>query len=237
MKISELFFSLQGEGTYIGVPSIFIRTSGCNLKCYFCDTPYTSWWHESKSLEVEDIVTSVENTWGRVNHVVITGGEPMMQPAMAKLVKLLKENNHFITIETNGTIFKEDVRPDLFSISPKTSNSVPDEKNCPNGVKFKEKFKTLHLKNNSLKNLYKYVNCGTDYQVKFVVAKREDLVEVCKIVEEYNIPKEHVYLMPEGITKEDLTEKYQWVAGICKEHNFTFCPRLHIEIWGNQRGI
>jgi 7-carboxy-7-deazaguanine synthase len=134
MLICEIFYSLQGEGTYIGAPSIFIRTSGCTQKCCWCDTPYTSWWNEGNKVSIDEIYKTCINHSGYVKHIVITGGEPMIQKDLPELVNLLKKNKHFVTIETNGTIFNPDVKPDLFSISPKTSNSIPDKDNHPKDI-------------------------------------------------------------------------------------------------------
>src|SRR4051812_17971141 len=104
MKISELFFSLQGEGKLTGVPSVFIRASGCNLRCTWCDTPYASWAPEGDALSVPQILAEVGKS--PAAHVVLTGGEPMIMPDIAELCAALKEKNYHITIETAATIFE-----------------------------------------------------------------------------------------------------------------------------------
>ena len=128
MLISEIFYSIQGGGKYTGHPSVFIRTSGCNLRCSWCDTPYASWYPEGDQMTIQEIIDKIINEkWGDVRHVVITGGEPMIQKEMPQLVDRLKACGNFITIETAGTVWNEYVRPNLWSISPKGNNSIPDK--------------------------------------------------------------------------------------------------------------
>src|SRR5688500_13670441 len=124
LKIAELFYSLQGEGALLGVPSVFIRTSGCNLRCSWCDTPYTSWDPEGVDLTLDQILDQVR-AFGNCHHVVVTGGEPMIQPEVAALTGRLRDAGFHITIETAGTVAKP-VVCDLMSISPKLANSTPD---------------------------------------------------------------------------------------------------------------
>src|ERR1700674_3462346 len=100
MKISEIFYSIQGEGILAGVPSVFIRTSGCNLRCVWCDTPYTSWAPEGTDMSVANILSHVVAT-----HGVVTGGEPMIAPDIVALTEALRAANKHITIETAGTVF------------------------------------------------------------------------------------------------------------------------------------
>ena len=88
MRISETFYSLQGEGRLAGTPSVFIRTSGCNLRCVWCDTPYTSWRPEGPSWPIDRILRAVEKHPTR--HVVITGGEPLLAGEIEILTQELK---------------------------------------------------------------------------------------------------------------------------------------------------
>src|SRR5579862_6099350 len=124
MKIAEIFYSIQGEGVLAGVPSVFVRTSGCNLRCVWCDTPYASWNPEGPVVSVEEIVSQVES-YG-CKHVVLTGGEPMLFEPVVELASTLKGLGHVITIETAGTIYR-DIECDLMSISPKLTNSIPPD--------------------------------------------------------------------------------------------------------------
>src|SRR5947208_1371630 len=89
VKIAEIFYSVQGEGSLVGVPSVFIRTSGCNLRCVWCDTPYTSWKPEGDELDVGEILSRVD-THRQARHVVVTGGEPMIAPQIVELTECLR---------------------------------------------------------------------------------------------------------------------------------------------------
>src|SRR5580765_8180777 len=122
MKVSELFFSIQGEGKLTGVPSVFVRASGCNLRCVWCDTPYASWDPEGDDVPVDEIVQRVAGFGAK--HIVVTGGEPMIMPDVESLCAALKSAGQHITIETAATVFKP-VQLDLASLSPKLSNSTP----------------------------------------------------------------------------------------------------------------
>jgi len=123
LRISEIFTSVQGEGQWIGVPSVFVRVSGCNLRCVWCDTPYASWHPEGPVREVDDVVAEVQAQG--VRHVVVTGGEPMLFEPTVDLVNALQAAGHVITIETAGTVDLP-LTPQLFSISPKLSHSAPE---------------------------------------------------------------------------------------------------------------
>src|SRR5438270_4808648 len=123
LRIAELFYSIQGEGSLVGVPSVFIRTTGCNLRCAWCDTPYTSWQPEGAELSLDQILDEVQAHPAR--HVVVTGGEPMIAPEIIPLTERLRQLGLHITIETAGTVWKP-VACDLMSISPKLANSTPE---------------------------------------------------------------------------------------------------------------
>ena len=122
MRIAEIFRSIQGEGSLTGTESVFVRASGCNLRCSFCDTPYASWSPEGEDLAVEEIVGRVAQFDCR--HVVLTGGEPMLFAESIPLCAELRRADRHITIETAGTLYLP-VECDLMSISPKLSNSNP----------------------------------------------------------------------------------------------------------------
>ncbi|HEY1182680.1 MAG TPA: 7-carboxy-7-deazaguanine synthase QueE [Bryobacteraceae bacterium] len=223
MKIAELFYSLQGEGSLVGVPSVFIRTSGCNLRCSWCDTPYTSWQPEGTELDLNRIVDEVRAHPAR--HVVITGGEPMIQPEMVPLTERLRALGMHITIETAGTVFQP-VACDLMSISPKLSNSTP-------GGSFAEPHDRLRIQPAVLRELM----ARYEYQLKFVVENPADVAEIRALLEALDAPRERVILMPEGTEHARLVERGQWLAEICKEEGLRFSPRLHIDLWGSRRGV
>src|SRR4051812_32354384 len=131
MKIAEIFYSIQGEGKLTGVPSVFVRVSGCNLRCVWCDTPYASWNPVGDDLSVATILQRIADIGPSANHAVLTGGEPMMFKEMAELIRSLKGLGKHITVETAGTLWLDGLPKaaiDLASISPKLANSVPLER-------------------------------------------------------------------------------------------------------------
>ena len=223
MKIAELFYSLQGEGSLIGTPSFFIRTSGCNLRCSWCDSPYTSWQPEGSEMSLDAIYMEVQRHPAR--HVVVTGGEPMIAPEMVALTERLRGLGMHITVETAGTVFKP-VACDLMSISPKLSNSTPEGP-------WAAQHERLRLQEDVLRKLMG----GYEYQLKFVIARPEDVAEVKSLAVALNAPAERIVLMAEGIDPVRLRERALWLAEICKEENFRFSPRLHVDLYGNRRGV
>ena len=227
MKISEIFYSIQGEGALVGVPSVFIRTSGCNLRCTWCDTPYASWHPEGEDLSIDEIAANPELS--RATHVVITGGEPMIAPELVRLTRILHDARLHITIETAGTVYAP-VECDLMSISPKLSNSVPHERE---GGKWAAQHDRLRYQPEVLKRL-------TDeyaYQLKFVVTSPGDLEEIAEIRNHLSAEPARIVLMPEGTTRELLRERGLWLAEVCKTRGYRYSPRLHIDLWGDRRGV
>jgi 7-carboxy-7-deazaguanine synthase len=227
MRIADLFFSIQGEGRLAGVPSAFVRTSGCNLRCSWCDSDYTSWHPEGETLAVPDVLARLEAFPTR--HVVVTGGEPMIAPAIEELCAGLRERGYHITIETAATVFKP-VECDLASLSPKLSNSTPYQRE---GGRFAERHERLRRQPEVIRAfLERY-----DYQLKFVIDRPADVAEVEALLEQLpGTDRTKVLLMPQGVAREELAERGRWVAEVCKAHGFRYCPRLHIELYGNRRG-
>ncbi len=224
MKIAEIFYSIQGEGTLVGTPSVFVRTSGCNLRCKWCDTPYTSWAPEGEERSVDSIVEEVDR-YG-ASHVVITGGEPMIAPGVEELTHRLTQH---ITIETAGTV-DQDVRCDLMSISPKLANSTPSN---GEGARWAAQHERTRYQPEVLKRLIQL----HPYQLKFVIADPGDLSEVQAIVDHIGAAKNRVVLMPEGVDPAVLAERGRWLSELAKQTGFRMSPRLHIELWGNRRGV
>lgn len=224
MKIAELFYSLQGEGSLVGMPSVFIRTSGCNLRCAWCDTPYTSWRPEGADLPLEQILDEVK-AHHPARHVVVTGGEPMIAPEIIPLTERLRRLGLHITIETAGTVFQP-VACDLMSISPKLANSTPEGN-------WAAQHERLRIRPDVLRKLM----TGYEYQLKFVIEKPEDLQEVRGLVASLSADTRRVILMPEGTDRDVLRERGAWLADIAKSEGFRFTPRLHVELWGNRQGV
>jgi 7-carboxy-7-deazaguanine synthase len=203
---------------------VFIRTSGCNLRCTWCDTPYTSWTPDGQDAGLEEILANVRQH--SASHVVVTGGEPMISPDVVELTQKLKELGHHITIETAGTVFKP-VVCDLMSISPKLANSTPQE----------NRWADQHERTRYQPQVLKELISRYEYQMKFVVNDREDVSEIRDIVEALGIDKQRVLLMPQGRNREELAARSEGVVKICTELGYRYCPRVHIEIWGNRRGV
>jgi len=222
LRIAEIFYSIQGEGSLVGVPSLFVRTSGCNLRCSWCDTPYTSWNPEGEDYTIERILAEVEACPAR--HVVVTGGEPMIAREIVDLTRRLREQGRHITIETAGTVYAP-VACDLMSISPKLANSTPE------GA-WAARHASLRIQPEVLKRLMAAYPC----QLKFVIARAEDMPEVRDLLRALDADPGKVILMPEGTSAEVLRERSVWLAEICKQESFRFSPRLHVDLYGNRRG-
>jgi 7-carboxy-7-deazaguanine synthase len=223
VKIAEIFYSIQGEGGLVGMPSIFVRTSGCNLRCRWCDTPYTSWNPEGEELSVDEILERVRAY--PASFAVVTGGEPMIAPGIGELTQRLRRAGLHITIETAGTVFTE-VACDLLSISPKLANSTPE------GV-FAAQHERLRIQPPTLTRLM----ATHDYQLKFVVASPEDIDEIRGLVKMLGAPRRNVILMPEGVDSATIHARSEWISELCKTEGYRFSPRLHVDLYGNRRGV
>ena len=244
MRIAEIFRSIQGEGFLTGTPSVFVRTSGCNLRCSYCDTPYASWSPEGDDLAVEEIVARVEQlalpppgpspatplaASGPIQHVVLTGGEPMLFAELIPLTAGLRRRGQHVTVETAGTLYLP-LECDLMSISPKLSNSTPSPQ-------ADARWQRRHELNRHAVEVIRRLVDEYQYQLKFVIDRPED----CREVEEYlvefpQIDRSRVMLMPQGTDPRQLAEKARWLEPYCAEHRLGYCPRRQIEWFGQQRG-
>jgi 7-carboxy-7-deazaguanine synthase len=228
VKLSELFYSIQGEGKLVGVPSVFVRASGCNLRCTWCDTPYASWEPEGKDVSIAEIVEHVAGFNAR--HAVLTGGEPMIMPEIVELCDALKTRGMHITMETAATVYKE-ARIDLASLSPKLSNSTPTERE---GGRFARAHEQLRV---NVPVIQRFIDASPEYQLKFVVSDEGDLAEIRTILQGLKgVRGEDVLLMPEGTDVRTLEDRAGWVSEVCKREGFRYCPRLHVALYGNRRG-
>lgn len=227
MKIAEIFRSRQGEGLLTGTESVFVRTSGCNLRCWFCDTPYTSWSPEGVDLSVEEILSRVGEH--DTPHVVITGGEPMLYAELVPLADALARAGRHITIETAGTLDLP-VACDLMSISPKLSNSTPSAAEHPRWSRRHEN--TRHAPRVIRRLVRDYA-----YQIKFVVDMLGDLDEIERYLAGFpQIDRGRVLLMPQGIDAEELATRGAWLEEYCHQSGLRYCPRKQIEWYGLARG-
>jgi 7-carboxy-7-deazaguanine synthase len=254
MRIAEIFYSIQGEGRLTGTRSAFVRASGCNLRCAYCDTPYASWMPEGEDLSVDEIAARVDEF--NCTHIVITGGEPMMYAELIPLCAALRRQvrqsvgrsgssnaplpdkpavaphggqTRHITIETAGTLYLP-VECDLMSISPKLSNSSPSADGDP-------RWTWRHELNRHAPEVIRRLVAEYDYQVKFVVGNFDDCSEAERFLADFpEIDRARAMLMPQGTDAADLAEKALWLEPYCREHALGFCPRRHIEWFGSRRG-
>jgi 7-carboxy-7-deazaguanine synthase len=254
IPISETFTSIQGEGKLTGVPSFFIRVSGCNLRCAWCDTPYASWDPRGSSMSVEDLV--VASRGSGVSHVVLTGGEPMIFPQVEALCAGLREAGLHITIETAGTVSRP-VACDLMSLSPKLANSTPPagDPRDPSGA-----WRSRHEQRRiDIEALQALIDAHAERQLKFVVAEPADLDEIDVLLGRLSaVAPADVMLMPEGVEPAatgalrvvaptpsqsesvpatlGTPARRGWVVGACISRGWRYCHRVHIDLFGNARG-
>jgi 7-carboxy-7-deazaguanine synthase len=227
MKISEIFYSIQGEGKLAGVPSAFMRTAGCNLRCAWCDSPYASWAPEGEDLSVSAILERLSDY--PTKYAVVTGGEPLIAPGVEDLTHRLKDAGYHVTIETAATVWK-DVACDLASISPKLGNSTPWERD---GGRFAEAHERDRINLDVIRRFMDF----PDYQLKFVVERPGDLAEIDELLARIGTYDPlNVLLMPQAVTVEEIAERSGWIIDLCKQRGFRYCPRLQISLYGNVRG-
>lgn len=226
IRIAETFHSIQGEGGLVGVPSFFIRTTGCNLRCDWCDTPYTSWQPEGDWQSIDALVAAVP---AAARHVVVTGGEPMLWQNLPRLTAALRATGRHVTIETAGTVFQS-LACDLMSISPKLASSDPGP-DRPEGVRADHAARRLAP--DVLTKLLTTYEC----QLKFVIAEPGDLAEIDRLMATLPpIAPTAILLMPLGTRAADVHERARWIAELCKARGWRYTPRLHIDLWGDTRG-
>lgn len=241
---AEIFHSIQGEGVSTGCPSVFVRASLCNLHCRWCDTDYTwnwegtPWQHENdadpsyRKFNREDYITElpVDAVVGKIvaipcKRVILTGGEPLLQDeAWQELMTALLETDvsyHF-ELETNGTLVpseKFDQLVNQYNVSPKLENSGNEQ--------------AKRRRSEALE----FFACSPKAWFKFVIASETDLVEIEEIIATHSLPADRILLMPEGRDEATLRDRRLWLADLCRENNYRFSDRLHIQLWGSKRGV
>ncbi|MEM6294379.1 MAG: 7-carboxy-7-deazaguanine synthase QueE [Myxococcota bacterium] len=231
LRIQERFVSVQGEGILAGVPSSFVRLSGCNLRCAWCDSPSSSWSPEGEQVTLDELLS-----WcgAGPRHVVITGGEPLMFPRVGPLTQALANAGHHITIETAGTVDQPDLRCDLASISPKLAHSTPRDR----APSLADRHERLRWQPHVVRGLMRF-----EHQLKFVVrahtddALEADVAELQTMLGELDVDDpQRVLLMPECIDPTQLQPRYRRIAALCLQHGYRLGPRLHITAFGHTPG-
>ncbi|MDB5391222.1 MAG: Radical domain protein [Planctomycetaceae bacterium] len=227
LRVAEVFQSIQGEGLFAGTRSVFMRTTGCNLRCWFCDTPYTSWEPEGQQRAWSDVLGEILTL--DCQHVVITGGEPFLQPDIVPLSAELKRAGKIITVETAGTVFRP-VTADLRSVSPKLSNSTP-------GVEHSARWARRHAERRINRTVLQQLTTEYRSQLKFVVDLPADVDEVESFIDlPPSLPRDQVWLMPQARTLDEVCAKAEWLEPLAQRKGFRYSSRLHIELYGNVRG-
>ena len=232
MRIAEIYASLQGEGLLAGTPSVFVRTSGCNLRCHWCDTPFTSWEPVGEQQTVAEVVAAVIGL--ECEHVVITGGEPLLLPEVAELCVALRGRGCHITIETAGTVFL-DASAELVSISPKLASSAPPPQTPGNWA-------ARHEAARRRDDVILALLGQGGYQFKFVIDSPADLTEAVSWIDDLSaarpegIEKSRVLLMPQGRSPAELARTTAWLEPECHARGFHVGHRYHIEWFGHTRG-
>jgi len=225
MVINEIFYSLQGEGAFAGAPSVFVRLSGCPLRCRWCDTQYA--WAESAGREYSAEELKEKILSRPTQHLVVTGGEPMVLDGLGEFIRPFAEAGMHITIETSGIRYVGDLPCGLMSISPKLSNSTPTESGSA------EEHEKQRFNLPALQELIDNYN----YQLKFVVDSPADLDEIAGCIEQLNnVNPYKIYLMPQARTRKELLEKSQMLADFCLQTGFMLSQRLQIMLWEGERG-
>ncbi|MCQ2056180.1 MAG: radical SAM protein [archaeon] len=208
MRICELFKSIQGEGKKIGVPTYFIRTAGCNLKCAWCDTQYAS-LEEGTEVTTDHIMTII----GNCNDICLTGGEPLLQRDALELLKKLMDANKAVVLETNGSI-------DISQVPVSESIIISMDIKCPSSqMESKMNFSNISL-------------LRKKDQLKFIINDGTDLDYSISIINKYKPQCESVFTPVGGMDIEPLAEEI-----IASNLNVRVLPQLHKIIWGNKRAV
>ncbi len=218
LQVSEIFYSIQGEGASCGRATAFIRLGGCTLGCQWCDTKYT--WRGGPVREKSSILETIQKFPAR--RVVVTGGEPFEQD-ITELLQALLEVGFTIEIETAGFAPLANVQcaslAHQLNVSPKLANS---------GVPFARR---IHLP------VLQFLRDTGKAYFKFVVDQPGDVAEVDALVTALSLAPERVLLMPQALTAEEVLSKSRWLVEACKARGYGYSPRLHILLWGAKRGV
>ena len=228
-----IFYTLQGEGSSMGYPVMFLRLHICNLRCVWCDAYYTwdprskEFWTESFEKSIEETANELTEEWNSNcknkdtrKRLVITGGEPLIQKRQIDYLMQELDGWH-IEIETNGTIMPtaNQIMNCRFNCSPKLENS--------------DNSKSARIKPDVIKVL-----ADSDTQFKFVAMNENDLNEIVRdYIKPFKISPEKILIMPQGVTTEEVNENAKRLVEDVKRHGFRMMTRLHVDLWGARRRV
>jgi len=217
-RLSEVFYSIQGEGATAGLPAVFVRLQGCSVGCTWCDTKY-SWDPEAGRVANLDALLD-EASGFPCRRVVITGGEPLESSLFVPLARVLGSRGFIIEVETSGTLPPpaELDRAIQWNVSLKLAGSGLDEA---------KRIRPVAIRGFLSREAW----------WKFVVTDEGDVAEVLRLAERFALPRGRILLQPEAVRRQDLIERSPWVVEACKRHGFRFSPRLHLMLWGARRGV
>ncbi|PAF53727.1 hypothetical protein BKH42_04305 [Helicobacter sp. 13S00482-2] len=247
LAVSEIFYSLQGEGEFAGTPSVFLRLGGCNLKCigfgnhyqnsdiigcdsiYAANTKFSNEWIFFQNSE--NVISHIQSLNPLKFDIVITGGEPTLQfknPILLRIISHFLQKGHRISVESNGSVnfaFDDNLRELYFTLSVKLSNS---------GEPFEKRI--------NLKAIQNIIDNAKSVAFKFVLNAKmcEDgsgIKEIKDILSNIKLKNNRIYLMPQGISEEELDKNIQKIYPICLQEGFSLTDRIHIRIWGDKRGV
>lgn len=248
LGVSEIFYSLQGEGEFIGTPSVFLRLGGCNFKCrgfgnqytgsgdiIGCDSIYAANAKFSKEWKFYDnaqaLIFEIQSLSDINFDIVITGGEPTLQfanPILLETIKYFLKKGHRISVESNGSVdFKfDDMLKELyFTLSVKLSNS---------GEPMNKRIKPSVIQN--------IIDNAKNVVFKFVLNAKmcengSGILEIKDLLSKLHLKNNRVYLMPQGVSIEELDKNIQEIYPLCLQEGFCLSDRIHIRIWGDKRGV
>lgn len=207
LKITEIFYSIQGETKNVGIPTVFIRLTGCPLRCNYCDTTYA--FKGNNQLSIAEILTEVEKY--NTKNICVTGGEPLIQKKCFDLLNILVAKDYYVALETSGSIDISKVNDKVCIVMDlKTPSSTECSKNMY------ENLKILQAKD----------------QLKFVIANRDDFNWCCDILNNYQINTEVLFSPVYGSLKA--SDLANWILE--KELNVRMQIQLHKILWGDERG-
>lgn len=209
LRITEIFYSLQGESTKSGIPTIFIRLTGCPLRCSYCDTAYA--FHGGKIMSFTEIMATLKEY--NTKHICVTGGEPLAQKNTLELLTLLEDNNYSVSIETSGERDISEVDPRVMIVMDlKTPGSNESSKNKLSNI--------TYLK-------------PTD-QIKFVICSREDYLWACDMLKQYNLTERAEVLFSPSYNEIDPPTLAEWI--LQDQLNVRMQMQLHKILWQETPG-